>query len=270
MTRIVSLCPSSTEIAAYLGLTPYLVGVDSYSDWPEEVKELPDLGPDLSIDMDEVIKLKPDVVLASHSVPGMEKNTEEMDKRGISYVLTSPNTLEDVLEDLIIIGEATGTAQKAEELINACRRIMDTYRELALGCDPSRLYWEWWPKPPFTPGGGNWLTEISALAGAENIFADKEEASVKTTWEEIQQRDPERICLAWVGVPFDKVKPELLKKREGWQSMKAMTAGSIHVLPEPLYCRPSPRLFTGLAELAYLLHPDVFPEPLTSDVLLYP
>ncbi|RKD68817.1 iron complex transport system substrate-binding protein [Sinobaca qinghaiensis] len=270
MTRIVSLCPSSTETAAYLGLTSNLVGVDSYSDWPAEVNDLPDLGPDLSIDMDAVMELKPDVVLASHSVPGMEKNTQEMDKRGISYVLTSPNTLSDVLEDLMIIGEATGTTEKAEEIIYACRQMMDTYHELASRCEPSRLYWEWWPKPPFTPGGGNWLTEISAMAGAENIFADKEEASVKTTWEEIRERDPDRICLAWVGVPFDKVKPELLKKREGWPSMKAMENGSIDVLPEPLYCRPSPRLFTGLAELAYLLHPDIFPKPLSSDVLLHP
>lgn len=71
--RVASLCPSNTEILAYLGLTDQLVAVDDYSDWPAAVNTLPKLGPDLSIDMNAVEKAKPDLVLASLSVPGMEK-----------------------------------------------------------------------------------------------------------------------------------------------------------------------------------------------------
>ena len=71
--RIISLCPSNTELVHYLGLTQYLVGVDDYSDWPNSIKSLPKLGPDLNINIDLVESLKPDLVLASLSVPGMEK-----------------------------------------------------------------------------------------------------------------------------------------------------------------------------------------------------
>ena len=71
--RVVSICPSNTEIIAYLGKTDWLVGVDNYSDWPASVLDLPKLGPDLSIDMDKVAACQPDLVLASLSVPGMEK-----------------------------------------------------------------------------------------------------------------------------------------------------------------------------------------------------
>ncbi|HYG59594.1 MAG TPA: ABC transporter substrate-binding protein, partial [Symbiobacteriaceae bacterium] len=72
--RLVSLCPSNTEIVHALGLTDWLVGVDDWSDFPSAVTELPRVGPDLSVDIDRVAALQPDLVLASLSVPGMEKN----------------------------------------------------------------------------------------------------------------------------------------------------------------------------------------------------
>src|SRR5881275_744503 len=81
--RVVSLCPSNTEVMEFLGLTHLLVGVDDFSDWPESIAGLPKLGPDLSINMDLVEELKPDIVLASLSVPGMEKNVKALAERGI-------------------------------------------------------------------------------------------------------------------------------------------------------------------------------------------
>src|SRR5690625_7023938 len=85
--RVVSICPSNTEVVAYLGKTDLLVGVDDYSDWPASVLELPKLGPDLSIDMDKVAALKPDIVLASLSVPGMEKNIAALEEKQVPYII---------------------------------------------------------------------------------------------------------------------------------------------------------------------------------------
>lgn len=71
--KVISICPSNTEIIDYLGKIDLLIGVDNFSDCPVSVHDLPKLGPDLSIDMDKVEALKPDLVLASLSVPGMRK-----------------------------------------------------------------------------------------------------------------------------------------------------------------------------------------------------
>ena len=60
MERIVSLCPSNTEILFLLGLKDRIVGVDNFSDWPKEVEQLPRCGPDLDIDLDKVKALRPD------------------------------------------------------------------------------------------------------------------------------------------------------------------------------------------------------------------
>ncbi|MDT8858617.1 cobalamin-binding protein [Alkalihalobacillus sp. MEB130] len=257
--RLVSLCPSNTELIAYLGLSSSLVGVDDYSDWPTNVATIPRLGPDLSIRMDEVEALKPDLVIASLSVPGMERNIEQLEQRGIPHVVYNPQSLADIKNDLLDLGNRTGQTEQANQIAEKYDHFIHTYQQCAQKVEAKTLYWEWWPKPVFTPGGRNWLTEISTLAGGKNIYSDVDKASIQTDWEDVYQHNPDHICLAWVGVQTSKVKPELLMKRPNWLNLKAMKSNQVHILEEPLYCRPSPRLLLGLKKLAYLLHPSVMP-----------
>ncbi|MGJ7913153.1 cobalamin-binding protein [Neobacillus sp. LXY-1] len=259
--KLISICPSNTEFIAYLGLTSSLIGVDDYSDWPKEITELPRLGPDLNIDMDKVEKLQPDLVLASLSVPGMERNIEELEKRKIPYVIVpNPQTLEEVGNCLLFVGNATSTYPRANELFERFNRTLKLYKSLSKQVKESKtLYWEWWAKPIFTPGSLNWLTEISVLAGGRNIFDDQVVASYQTDWEEVKFRNPDIICVVWVGVQKHKVNPKVILKRPGWDQMTAIKNNQLHILDEPLFCRPSPRLLYGLAKIAHILHPEIFP-----------
>lgn len=253
--RLISICPSNTELLAFLGAEKMLVGIDDYSDWPESVTHLPRLGPDLSIRMDELEKLEPDLVLASLSVPGMEKNVEELKKRNIPHLILNPQSLEDIGQDLLTVGKACGV--DALTVYAAYKATIDEikFRSSAVESRPS-LYWEWWPKPIFTPGKVNWLTEISEITGGRNLFEDRDQANVQTLWEDVQTRDPDYILLAWVGIMTDKVKPELVRKRPGYKEMKAVE--KIHIMEEELYCRPSPRLLEGAIKLGKLIHREQF------------
>jgi iron complex transport system substrate-binding protein len=258
--KLISICPSNTELLAYLGLDEYLVAIDDYSDWPESINHLPRLGPDLSIDMDKLEQFKPDLVLASLSVPGMEKNIEELVVRNIPHVVLNPQSLDDIAVNLLQVGVLTDRRERAKEIVHTYRTFINTYKRLSEGIlTETTLYWEWWPKPIFSPGGVNWLTELSTLAGGRNIFFDIDVASHQTDWEEITSKNPEHICLVWVGIKQDKMKPELILKRPGSQAITAVKKQNIHVLDEPLYCRPSPRLLLGLKKLAPILHPTIFP-----------
>src|SRR5690606_38782685 len=197
--RLISICPSNTELLAFLGAENMLVGIDDFSDWPASITHLPRLGPDLDIRMDELENLEPDLVLASLSVPGMEKNVEELKKRGIPHIILDPQSLDDIGQDLLTLGEACGV--DALSAYSAYIEAVNEIKNRAAGVEqrPS-LYWEWWPKPIFTPGKINWLTEISEITGARNIFADTDLASIQTEWPEVLKRDPDYILLAWVGI----------------------------------------------------------------------
>jgi iron complex transport system substrate-binding protein len=259
--RIVSICPSNTEIIDYLGLTSNLIGVDDFSDYPEEVRSLPRLGPDLSIDMDKLQSLQPDLVFSSLSVPGMEKNIEELNRRGIPHITLNPQSFRDIAEDILTVGKACGIEDTAVKRQQTFLHTVEELKRLSKNVDHTPvLYWEWWPKPVFTPGKINWLTELSDMAGAKNSFSDVELASVQTDWEDVKKRDPDYICLAWVGVQQKRVNPEVVKKRPDWDAMKAVQENRILILEEALYCRPSPLLLKGAVQLARKLHPAVYEE----------
>lgn len=252
--RIVSLCPSNTEVIGYLGKEDLLVAVDDYSNWPESIKDLPRVGPDLTIDMDKVESTQPDLVIASLSVPGMEKNIYELSKRNIPHIVLNPNSLEEIAVDIETVGKSLGCPELGKERSAHFREEIQRCRLAAKDrTGDFSIYWEWWPKPVFTPGGANWLTEISQLAGGTNIFATEPQANVQTDWEEVAKRNPDHICMVWVGIEEEKVRPQALKKRPGWEKIKAVQSNQVHVLGDSLYCRPSPRLLLGLEKLILTL-----------------
>ncbi|OZM55753.1 cobalamin-binding protein [Lottiidibacillus patelloidae] len=267
--RLISICPSNTELVYYLGLTEHLVSVDDFSDWPSSVTKLPKLGPDLNINMDKVEELKPDLVLASLSVPGMEKNVEELKKRNIPHVIFNPQSLDDIRNDLLTLGKLTNSDEKAMEVIKLYDDFVSFYKNISSTITNRKsIYWEWWPKPLFTPGKINWLTEISELAGGENIFSDQNVASYQPVWAEILKKEPDVFCLVWVGIEEKNMKPALIKKREQSSTLKCVQNEMIYPMEEALFCRPSPRLLHGLRKVASLLHPNLYPPYTDEDPLL--
>jgi len=256
--RIISICPSNTELLDALGLMDRVVGIDDYSDWPaEKVKDLPKLGPDLNINMDKLQELKPDLVIASLSVPGMEKNVYRLEQLQIPTLVLNPKSIEDIYDDIRTLGEHCGVEARASELITELQAIVRSVKERASSRTTTpRLYWEWWPRPMISPGNLNWLTAISELAGAVNLFHDKPGDSYTAAPEEIIERAPDYIFAVWCGVHADKVKPSMITEREGFATVPAVEQNRVYVLEEGLYCRPSQRLFQGLQDLVDLIHPE--------------
>lgn len=259
--RIVSLCPSNTEILACLGLTAQLIGVDHYSDWPADVKKLPNLGPDLNINIEKVIELKPDFIVGSLSVPGMEKVVERVKSLNTPFLILDPHRLGDIFNDIIKVGEATDRYQKACDLVDWMKERIEEIRQKCPKANPPlRLYWEWWPKPVVSPGGKNWLTDLSEIVGATNVFADIPEDNVKSDWAGVIQANPDYTMVVWTGIPLKNVKIEKIINRPEWRGYPFAKRDRIHILEEGWFCRPSPRLITGLEHLAHILYPEIFPE----------
>lgn len=257
-SRIVSVCASNTEILYSLGLGPRVVGVDRFSDYPPETASLPKVGGELDARMDRIASLKPDLVLASLSVPGMERVVEAIRTLGVNHIVLAPKSVADICRDILAVGEATGTLDRAASVAAGMKERIGRVREATRGAaEKPRVYWEWWPDPTITAGGGGWMSEVLDAAGGENIFADRREESFPVTAEEVARGTPDLLALCWCGELRGKGTPGRIMERPGWGELDAARTGRVLTLEEDLFGRPGPRIADGVEKLARALHPSL-------------
>lgn len=240
--RVVSLTCSNTEIVCALGQAEALVGVDDHSDWPAEVvATLPRVGPDLSIDVERVRALEPDLVLASLTVPGHERVVEAVDHAGLRWVAPDPESLDDVYRDVLRVAALLGVPERGERLVASMRGAMPDRADPA---GPSVLV-EWWPKPVIAPGRRSWVTDLLRLAGGRNPLADRDCRSTPLTDDDVVALAPDAVVICWCGVPFERYRKDVVTRRAAWRDLPALRAGRVHGVPEAFLGRPGPRLVEG-------------------------
>ena len=248
--RIVSICPSNTEIACAVGLGPQLVGLDRSSDWPPEVRQLPRVGPDLTVDVAAIAALKPDLVLSSLSVPGMERNLEALDAAGIPHLVLDAQSIAGVFASILQVGRLVGRGAQAAGVVADMRARLDGIRASAAALPRrARVFLEWWPRPVITPGARCWTTEMIAIAGGENVFADLDVRSTPIEDSAVPPRQPDLLLTCWCGVPHERQDPTRMAGREGWATMPAVVGRRLFAAEERYFGRPGPRLVEGVAWL---------------------
>jgi iron complex transport system substrate-binding protein len=255
--RVISLTSSNTEIVSALGFGASLIACDSNSDWPADlVSSLPRLGPDLQIDLEKVAALKPDLVLSSLSVPGMERVIDGLNAIGIPQLVLDPITFDDVLEDVRKVAIALEHPERGEALLLEMRsRIQELRAGVPTFSRPPKVMVEWWPKPVIVATRDSCrdteTVQMLEVLGAENAFAKIEKRSSVISLEAAIATNPDVICCSWCGVK--KLRREKILSRDGWQEISAVSKNHVYDVPESFVGRPSPRLLDGLEILAGVL-----------------
>lgn len=247
--RIVSFMPSNTEHLFHLGVGDRIVGVDDYSNYPEETSELPKVGDSLEVDYEKIVDLEPDVVVITESVVQMRDQLEEYD---LKTVVTGGETLEDVYSDLELLGKMCGLEEKGEEEAQALRdqmkEITEETRDLPEDERIDVLYIAGTNEGISTPGEGTFQDTLLTNAGGKNIASDKDGWS---TIEEakIIDRDPEVI-----------IAPNHLEQgvreyteKDSWQNITAVESDEIHFVDSDIMSRPGPRIVEAQEILVEIL-----------------
>jgi len=253
--RIVSIAPSNTEILHALGLGRRIVGVDRWSDYPPGVLRLPTVGSDLRVDVERVVALAPELVVASLHVPGMQDNLPAFERAGLAYLAVGGVGLEGVWQDMRVIGRYLGRDARAAALIDGTRQRMaavtaSTASRRAENPRP-RVHWEW-SAHPFVAARRSWITELLEMAGGQNVYSDLDVESIRVSPADAIARQPDVIVACWCGMRTPPSVERILA-RPGWQDTPAVRHGRVAVVKEDLFGRPGPRLALGLEQLAGLL-----------------
>jgi iron complex transport system substrate-binding protein len=255
--RLISLAPSNTEILFALGLGDKVVGVTDFCDYPEEAKAIEQVGTYFDPNIEMILSLSPDLVLAVADLPA--DIIAKLEELGIPAPILDPSDLEGILADIQLVGKATGAEREAEALISEMRERIAAVTEKAGGakerpdvfCEIDATD----PSKPWTTGPGSFMDAMIRLSEGTNVAADAESAWVQLSAEEIIAKDPEIIILADAEYG---VTAESVKERPGWEVITAVKEGAIFDIDDDLISRPGPRIVDGLEAVARIVHPELF------------
>jgi len=293
--RIVSLLPSTTEIVCALGLDAELVGITHECDYPAAAVDKPRLTASrishetmTSLEIDHAVRsqldghgsiydldearlraLNPDLILTQElcEVCAVSYKTVEraarMFEADVKVVSLEPNTIEDVFENISMVGELTARSSEADQLVGSLTARLDRIKAKTADLDyrPRTLMLEWL-EPPFAPG--HWVPEQVAIAGGDAAFGKAGQRSVTTNAEEIRAYAPEVIVLIPCGYYKEDILRQLpgAKLPEGWNDLPAVKANAVWATDATSYfSRPGPRIVDGVEILARILHPEIFGAP---------
>lgn len=171
-----------------------------------------------------------------------------------------PQLLGDIVKNIRMLGRATGTEPKADEIAADMEARIEAVAARAADADtrPSVLHVEW--ADPLMCGG-HWVPEMVDLAGGSNTFGDKDTGTFKLEWEEVVERQPEVIVMMPCGFDVKRGLEDvpILAEREGWKDLPAVRNDRVYVVDASAYTsRSGPRLVTGLEIMAEMIHPELF------------
>lgn len=244
---IISLAPSITEVLVDLGLADKLVAIDLYS---ADIAGVPENLPKFDMmtpDMEQILSLSPDLVLASDMmlVDGGDQLTG-LSAFGICVAyIPSSASIAGILEDILFIGTITGNADGAQSLCDELTAVIDGLRTET--DNPVSVYFEISPSPYlYSFGTGTFLNEIIELLGGENIFAGQQ-GWLNVSDEAVIAANPDVI---FTNITYIEDAIGEILAREGWETVSAIENSRVYLIDADASSRPNHRILYAIAAMA--------------------
>jgi iron complex transport system substrate-binding protein len=266
--KIISMAPSTTEIAFALGLDDKVVAVSNYCDYPYDFSAWIESGNISSIgdfadpNMEVIASLDPDLILATGGVQGPTIDT----LRDLDYkvLVLNPPDINGVMQDIELVGNATGKTNEAAALIeNISSRIDTVVYTVASSEFTPTVYYEVWYDPTslWTAGSKAWQNELIEKAGGVNIFADQDLEYFQSSTEAVIERNPDIILLPAQGMGFGEPfwgSLNDVKARPGWDTISAVQNDGLVEVDSNTIARAGPRVADIIEDLAEAFHSELF------------
>jgi iron complex transport system substrate-binding protein len=286
--RIASLVPSATEALFALGIGDSVVAVTHECDWPEPARELPKLTssvipeglPPAEIDarvrevtgrgeslyrLDEtaLAALEPDLIVTQALCAVCAVSYDDV--RAVAGRLPShprvvsldPESLEEVLGDVVQLAWATGNPRLGERLLKHLRGRLAAVSAAVAGAERPRVAALEWLDPVFI--GGHWVPEMIVAAGGEDVLGAAGEKSGVVEWDDVAAARPEVVVVMPCGLYADEAAAQARDHADRLRSLGSERVIAVDAASS--FSRPGPRLVDGVELLAHLLHPDLVEAP---------
>ena len=293
--RIISLLPSATEIVAELGYIKNIVGRSHECDYPAAANEVPictstrifpersskEIHDDMQnlfesaisifeVNKEKISKLNPTHIITqdqceecSISIEYLQSALATFLKKEISIVSLNPSRLGDVWADIRKVGEILGPKGKSKADLcthKITRKIVQiAMKSQAIDIQPKRVAIIEWIDPLIA--AGNWVPELVAIAGGENIFTRPGQPSRRITLDEILEKDPDVIIFAPCSFSLEKsyIESHQTITCNSWKNLRAVKTNECFAVDGNAHInRSGPRLFQSIEIISEILNQEMF------------
>ena len=252
--RIVSLAPNLTEIVFALGEGDRLAGDTDYCDYPAEATKKPHVGGTVNPNLEQVVALAPDVVLAT--AINRRETVDALARIGVPVYATDPHSVDGMIASVENIGKILHAEKNAAPLAEDLRgRLSNLDRRMA-GIEPRRVLFVVWTAPLISIGSGTFIADALRRAGARSVVETTEEWP-RVNLEEIVRLQPEFLVFPGAHGGDTQHGIDALRARPGWRDLDALRRGKIVIISDAIN-RPAPRMVDAVEQLARALHPESF------------
>ncbi|MBC7216797.1 MAG: cobalamin-binding protein [Candidatus Caldatribacterium sp.] len=256
--RVVSLTPANTEIVFALGAGEKLVGVTTYCDYPEEAKTKEKVGSVTEVDLESLVRLSPDLVLAGSLTP--KETIDRIAELGYPVVVLDAKSIAQVLEDIKKVAVLLGKDKEGESLVASMEETIRSISGKVANLPEDSRPWVFhviWHDPLWTAGKNTFIHEFITLAGGRNVAEDLE-GYVTLDLEELIRRDPDVITVVSThgseNFPY-----QFLTSDPRLQVLQAVQNKKVFIVDSDIVSRPGPRVVEALRIFASIMHPEIFP-----------
>ncbi|ADP99718.1 cobalamin-binding protein [Marinobacter adhaerens] len=245
--RVVSLSPGATELLFSAGAGDRLVAVSAWSDYPAEAADLPQVGDSNRLDLEAIVSLAPDLVVAW--VDGNSRSQlERLSDLGIHVFWLAPRTFDDIAAAVSDLALLTGLPDLGNERAEAFRADMAALESQYADARPVKVFYQIWDQPLMTVNREELISKAISLCGGVNVFGELPRLVPRISREAVLEANPEAIITA--GSSDDR---QWLEAWREFPGLAAVAAGNLFLEPPDLLARPTLRMAEGAMHLCQTL-----------------
>lgn len=241
--RIISLAPSLTELLFVAGAGRHIVGVTEYSDFPPEAQGIPIVGRYDLLDMEAIVALQPDLIVAWRS-GNPRQALQRLMALGYPVYVAEPLTLTSIPEQIEKLAQLAGSEETGDAAARYFRGQLEAVENRYRNASPVSVFYEVWNDPLISVGGHELINDVISLCGGNNIFGELGLAP-KVSEEAVLARDPEAI----IASGMDIARPEWLDDWQRWPQLQAVSHEHLYFIPPDLIQRHSLRVLSGVLQM---------------------
>lgn len=245
--RIVSLAPHITELLFSAGAGGAVVAAVSYSDYPEQAKALPQVGSYDRIDLEALLALKPDLIVAWPS-GNPDATLDFLSRHSIPVFLSEPRSFAQIADTIRQLGRLAGTENDAEASASHFERRIDQLTQRYRHAKPARTFYQVWEDPLMTVSADHIISKVMALCGGKHLFPSLNGMAANIGLESVLASNPEVIFLPQTNSQWR-------QQWQRWPQLQAVRDERVFTVDPDHLSRPTARIADGAEEVCSYLQP---------------